>query len=176
MPKIVVKQQARPTVPDHITEKLRELNPPVYLKWNPRYEKRTRSDGIEVWEPRWVIYSELPQSYHPDAGNVKSDIDIYDPERGVWMRRLQTYETEDGEFAKADMGLVKGLRMMDHMMKELGTDQFYEDTLVAADEREEEEQRKKLRDAAAGSKSYYDSYDNPIVGPDTLGNWRHRIR
>lgn len=174
--KIVIKRPGRPHVPDHITEQLRALDPPVFLKWNSTHSRRTRSDGIEVWEGRWIIYSQLRESQHPDAQNIKTGIDVYDSERGLWLRKLQTYQTEDGEFAGADMGLVKGLRLMDAKMRELGSEKFYRQTLEAADEREQEQQRSQLREAAAASSSYYDSYNNPIVGPDTLGNWRHRIR
>lgn len=151
------------------------MEPPVFLKWNPTHEKRTMHDGVEVWEGRWVIYVKLAENAHPDANHNITEIDEYFDEHDCWARKLQTYETEDGEFAPADMGLVKGLRIVDAWNRR-------DEILESMDNAEttQDRIRETARKAAESAASHYFDYNNPKVSmnPETPhpGSWRHRIR
>jgi len=161
-----------PTIDDHIQDELLSMTPRVFMIWNPIYQSRKRYDGYKVFEPRWEIWCELQPSRHKDASNEKAKGDKWNSQHQCWMRRLQVYETSEGEFAHADRALIKGLQLADAWTR----DDFYEDTIENPHKNLERLQHRARKEIFAGGAEYYHSYDRTLVGPDVNSGWRWRIR
>jgi hypothetical protein len=172
--KVEFKTQPAPTIPDHIAEALREMEPEVFLIWNPRmYERKDKflTNGDHPWEGRWEIWIALTDSTHPDAKNERMKTDRWNTDRQCWMRKLQTYETEDKEYAPLDWGLITGLEMADTRRNR----RFYEEHVHNVWEAELEAAERTRMNTWAGVANYYEKHNNVIVGRHFNSGWRHGV-
>ena len=173
--KIQFRTQPAPTIPDHIAEALAEMTPECFLIWNPRVYQRmdkTLDDGSNPWEGRWEIWIELENSRHDDAKNIRQESDRWNTDKQCWMRKLQSYETADKEYAPLDWGLIIGLEMADTWKNRL----FYEDNILAPEEAENLAAEARQNDILKGVINYYHNYNKTQVGAAVSSGWRHRIR
>lgn len=172
---IEITRHGAPTIPDEITDELLEMDPKVFMIWNPCWRAAGKSrQGKTIWEPRWEIWCELRQSSHEDATNTLSKNDRWNPDHKCWMRRLQTYKNADGSFAPVDRRLIVGLRMADAW--EPGTDEFYQEHILDPEARRERALQRQIEEAAGAGARYYNKIDSPIVGRHANSGWRWRVR
>lgn len=171
---ITMHYQEAPTIPDEIQQELLEMTPKTFMIWNPTWRETEvpGAQGKPIYEPRWEIWCELRDVSHPEAKNQLADSDRWNTEHQCWMRKLQTYETADGEFAPVDRGLIIGLRLADTWAR----DNFYEEFVDEPFFARERALQDRVDDASAYASRYYANLDNPSVGPYVSKGWRHRIR
>lgn len=169
---IHITQADAPNIPKEILADLSAMVPRVFLEWNPRLFKANDTNGV-YWEGRWEIWCKLEHSTHPDARNARYVSDRWNTDVQCWMRKLQVYQTEGGDFAPADRGLIVGLNMADTWANRL----FYEEHVIAPNVRIEEARMAVTREMVSAGSSYYRNFNNPIVGSygGTRG-WRWRDR
>lgn len=168
---IIQRRAPAPTIEPHIEEALLEMEPKVFLVWNSVHRSFEKF-GTKRWEGRWEIWCELRHSTHPDATNELAETDRWNTDHQCWMRKLQVYETEDGEFAPADRALVKGLKMADAWASRT----FYEDHVEDPEIEREEAAMQARREIWQGASEYYRTHNNLRVGGDVNSGWRWRTR
>jgi len=171
---IHITQSDAPSIPKEILEELSSMSPRVFMQWNSRVFKANDLNGVH-WEGRWEIWCELMHSSHPDAKNTLYKTDAWNTDAQCWMRKLQVYQTEGGDFAPADRALIVGLKMADAWADRL----FYENKIEDPYEREEVRQVSRRVEAASGGAAHYRNFNNPTVGAhrgSSRADWRHRIR
>lgn len=171
---IHITRSDAPSIPKEILVELSAMSPRVFMEWNPRTYKVNDLNGVH-YQGRWEIWCELMDSSHPDARNLKYRTDRWNTDAQCLMRKLMTYQTEGGDFAPADRGLIIGLNMADTWGNRL----FYEDEVEKPYEAWEAKQITKQVEAASGGASHYRNFNNPTVGGHRGGaraGWRHRIR
>lgn len=166
-----MRRAPAPTVDPAIETELLEMSPAVFLVWNSAFRSYEKW-GTTRYEGRWEIWCELRESQHPDASNQLDRTDRWNSEHQCYMRKLQVYETEDGEFAPADRGLVKGLKMADAWADR----RFYEEHVEEAHKDREARRRLAREELMRGSAQYYYDHDRLLVGPDVNSGWRWRTR
>ncbi len=169
---IHITRQDAPSIPKEILAELSAMSPRVFMQWNPRVYKVSDINGIH-YEGRWEIWCELSNSRHPDASNVLEKTDQWNTDEQCWMRKLQLYQTEGGDFAPADRALIIGLNLADAWADRL----FYENKVVDPHEREEMQQTARRVEIQHGGAEHYRNFDKPTVGAHSKGgNWRWRNR
>ena len=172
---IHITRSDAPHLPKEILAELSALSPRVFMQWNPVLYKVNDLNGIH-YVGRWEIWCELMHSTHPDAKNVRYEIDRWNTDNQCWMRKLQVYQTEGGDFAPADRALIVGLKMADTWADRL----FYKHNIEDPHEREEIRQVARQVEASSGGAAHYRNFNNPTVGahrPQGRGaGWRWRNR
>ena len=171
---IHITQSDAPHTPKEILVELSAMSPRVFMQWNPRVFKV--GDYRQTWEGRWEIWCELMYSGHPEAKNTLAKTDSWNTDAQCWMRKLQVYQTEGGDFAPVDRALIVGLKMADTWADRL----FYKNNIEDPYEREEIRQVSRRVEAASGGAAHYRNFNNPTVGAHASkhgrAGWRHRIR
>lgn len=168
---IIQRRAPAPTIEPHIEEALLEMEPKVFLVWNSVHRSFEKF-GTKRWEGRWEIWCELRHSTHPDATNELHETDRWNSDHQCYMRKLQTYQTADGEFAPADERLLVGLRMADAWADR----RFYEENIERPFEQQEAAREAARREIYAGGAEYYRTIDSTRVGGHVSSGWRWRIR
>lgn len=169
-----ITQSDAPSVPKEIELELLAMEPKTFMLWNARVFKANDLNGVH-WEGRWEIWCELRESQHEDANNELYRTDRWNTDFQTWMRKLQLYQTEEGNFAPVDRALVIGLNMADTWADRL----WYQNNIEVPHDHEEAVRVARSVEAASGGASYYRNFNNPTVGGhrgSSRAGWRHRIR
>ena len=170
---IHITQSDAPCIPKEILAELSAMSPKVFMQWNSRTYKADDLRGVH-WEGRWEIWCELRTSAHPDATNERYRTDRWNTDAQCWMRKLQVYQTEGGDFAQVDRGLIVGLKMADAWADR----EFYKNNIEDPHEQEELRQDARRVEVLSGGVSHYDRYNSPIVGAHrgrhARADWRWR--
>ena len=168
-----ITQACAPHIPEEILFELNAMSPKVFMEWNPRVRLEINHTS---WRGRWEIWCELRDSHHPDATNILYRTDRWNTDAQCWMRKLQVYQTEGGDFAPADEALIIGLNLVDVWADRL----FYQNNIVDPHTRDEIRRTLMASNAASGGASYYRNFNNPTVGAHSgkhaRSDWRWRQR